>query len=798
MTNLLAFDDALAVLGAHLENDEIPACEMASLYEYVFKLTQGPRNVSRSRESLALLREELMSTSGAYYDSVVLELINETHKSNFTLTTFCAALDLAADDVCLERIEPKSIVGCYLDVILFRDVYLSRQMLDVNGAHALCALAIRAGGELWERFAGILDIEKWRLEHEQSSQPNVIDFSWDACARIRHHARLLARAIAGWPTKPPEKLVEALAQAIEIGATDRPDRNQFAAFSPAMGFGDNSSQEPSIAKDFAAALMRLPKECVEILVSSICQIDEPAILAGIVAETSELIHQPIKKRINALRPASTQAVYSISALNARIDALLNAEMVEAAIPFVESLRSVETLGPVQGRELDLLRTELRVQFLQKDWKGLAARTPNRNDYDMELRRQYEIINFFQAVAEMSNPNGDIAVAEAKFKELETLNRTSTAYPLNLFAARVHRILRTDSLQILRGDSLAEARRFLLGAGKYLVPRVKLDKKQSRILDFNRAVLYLAAGQPSQTLNLLNSLCDEHPMENVEGFRALAIARISSVDEAKTILMAAERQFGRTEFLAGIRANIDEKRPFFTAPHLSIDENPLPGIRHAIAQFHRLGHVDQAQILHSRGNLHQYLMEEVREACASLTGLVPMMQNLAVVSENDISGVLKQLLRSRLVFPQWAVEDQSRGGWSERGGAGNRDLVISKGTAELAVIEALKVGSVEKGPLSSHFRKLLGYSECSNFFHVTYVMNSNCAGVLNFLKDACRNPPHPEIHLVRIDDLPKVDSCPIGFEAYYTIGERKCYVVFLALDMEQMVQKKAAQIQRAKP
>src|SRR3546814_15916576 len=87
----------------------------------------------------------------------------------------------------------------------------------------------------------------------------------------------------------------------------------------------------------------------------------------------------------------------------------------------------------------------------------------------------------------------------------------------------------------------------------------------------------------------------------------------------------------------------------------------------------------------------------------------MMRGLGMIRyEDDISGVLKQILISRLQLTQWSVEDQSRGGFSKSGGVGERDLVISKGQVTLAVIEALIVKSVEKNNLASHFSTLLGY------------------------------------------------------------------------------------------
>jgi hypothetical protein len=281
---------------------------------------------------------------------------------------------------------------------------------------------------------------------------------------------------------------------------------------------------------------------------------------------------------------------------------------------------------------------------------------------------------------------------------------------------------------------------------------------------------------------------------VEGFAALATARMGGKREALTVLTQAERAFGRIEFLTAVRDNIDKHRPYTTIPNLSIDDDPIPGLRHAFDAFTRLGHEEQAQVLHDRGRLDLYLLEQVRGACASLVACAPMMEKLGMLRlEDNISGILKQLIRSRLLIAQWTVEDQSRGGFSHTGGVGERDLVISKGTANLAVIEALTVDSVERGNLTSHFKKLFAYDTCRFFFHITYSRGASCAGIVTHLKTACASPTDG-IQFICSDDLSDVDSMPVGFTAQYKIDFRDIVVAFLVLDMAQPIQKNAARQQ----
>ena len=159
-------------------------------------------------------------------------------------------------------------------------------------------------------------------------------------------------------------------------------------------------------------------------------------------------------------------------------------------------------------------------------------------------------------------------------------------------------------------------------------------------------------------------------------------------------------------------------------------------------------------------------------------------------EDDISAVLKQILRSRLLLQKWVVEDQPRGGYSGSGGVGERDIVVSNGTATLAVIETVVTDFVNKGNLTSHFNKLLGYDTCRFFFHITYARRSNCAAILAHLRAACTTPSSG-INYINSSNLGDFDSMPVGFKAHYEIDSRHIVVVFLALEIGQHIQRATA-------
>ena len=527
------------------------------------------------------------------------------------------------------------------------------------------------------------------------------------------------------------------------------------------------------------------------LVTQICQVDEPLVLAGIIANTPVGHHDQIRAHLQTLTPESAPDVWNLPALQARVDALLNAELPEVAEVFIAAEREASTLGSVPGREILTLRANLRLLLLRQDWPAISAYSLPANLSEATRRAGSDLLLFYRGIAELKKPDGNPAVAEAMFLDLTQRNRGAISYSINLFACRVSRLLSGDSFGLLIGEALTQAKRYLAESQQEIRPLIQHSPADLKALDFNRAMLLLAVGQPRESLQVLMDLADVNHDARIEGLRALAMARLNRKREALVVLAQAESAFGRSDLLSAIRANIDAIRPYATAPNMLVDDDPVPGIRHAFDAFSRLEAAEQAQVLQSRGSLELYLLGEVRGACASIVAVAPMMRELGMVRhEDDISGVLKQVLRSRLLLTQWAVEDQARGGFSKTGGVGERDIVISKGSATLAVLETLIVDYVETGNLNSHFTKLLGYDTCRFFFHITYARRSNCAAILAHLRTACVSPPEGFIHVLH-EELDDDDSMPVGFKAYYDIHSRKVVVVFLALEIGQPIQRAAA-------
>lgn len=94
-------------------------------------------------------------------------------------------------------------------------------------------------------------------------------------------------------------------------------------------------------------------------------------------------------------------------------------------------------------------------------------------------------------------------------------------------------------------------------------------------------------------------------------------------------------------------------------------------------------------------------------------------------------------------------------------------------------------------LKSHFQKLLAYSTCRLFFHLTYAYIENPASILEHLRQVAEKEAPSGFIYLRSEDIAFTDSRPTGFVARYAAEFGETKVIFLVLDMGQHHQKDAA-------
>jgi hypothetical protein len=182
----------------------------------------------------------------------------------------------------------------------------------------------------------------------------------------------------------------------------------------------------------------------------------------------------------------------------------------------------------------------------------------------------------------------------------------------------------------------------------------------------------------------------------------------------------------------------------------------------------------------------------------------MMKSISMdAREDDLNALVGAFLTARVLSPLgWTVLDQSKGGFTARGGPGERDLLLQKNGTLLAIVEALKCNDplthkAMRDDLTNHFLKLLGYGQCSLYFHLTYSYLPNTADILVHLQTTAEHNVPPGFTYIRREEIPRTDGRPAGFIARYKTDLAEVAVVFLILDMEQKAQREAGKAGRPK-
>jgi hypothetical protein len=271
-----------------------------------------------------------------------------------------------------------------------------------------------------------------------------------------------------------------------------------------------------------------------------------------------------------------------------------------------------------------------------------------------------------------------------------------------------------------------------------------------------------------------------------------------VTEGMAVLDQAELAFGGTDILHGAREHIKSGKPVFAIANVSLESDRLPLIKVALFDLLQMDHMRQAEaLMPPPESFDTFVIEHVRSAAGSVTSLVPMMKGVKIDScEDDLSALIRELLASRVQFLRWSVPDQSKGGITAKGNPGERDLLLTRDSTTLAVIEAVVCNrpmtqQSMKDDLTYHFRKLFTYDTCRLFFHLTYAYIENPASILAHLRDTATRDAPNGFSYVRSNDIDFTDSRPTGFTARYATEFGEAKVVFLILNMGLHHQRAAA-------
>lgn len=793
-TKAMAFADAVSVMGYFLEQGSLDPREAAALLKWFHDRTKPAliRQLPGGEAMHAALRDEVSRQSPQILNAIAQTLMATMPATGLGTGAFAAALDVIDSGNLADTVEPTPIVSAYIQSLRAGEYDLSASRVSTNAAATLVAVAMRAAPDLRKDFFSPLDIKK-RLAAAREADENPYTVNEAIARSIRAHIRILSRAIAAWIEPVPTVLVDALVSIVRDGALTHQDRGRLGAFSvPFHAELLPTQPDRPVAADLGVALSALSAPDARQLLNAVLETDEPLILAQLLGFAPHAHRERIAERIKTLTPARSAEIHSLSEMQARIDALLSAGLPDVAEQFIAAERDFATWGKPPGREATRLRTDFRLKLLRRDWPGIAATQLPQALTAEEQVQANETLLFYKALAAMENPDADRQISEQMFLQLHTARPDVPAYAINLFSARTTRLLGRDMFGQLRDANLSRGRQVLREADGLIQHVGSMRPSELEIYNLNKALLLLATDQPDRASEIIASCTDVRLADHATAYRAVALARTGRVAEATASLSHAMKIPGSSDVLQAAYAHIKSGKSYRAAANVTWDDNPVPRIKEALFELTQLDPFRQAEVLHSQ-SFDAYVVGHVRSAAASVMALVPMMKHIKIDScEDDLSALMRELLISRFLIIGWSVPDQSKGGFSAKGNPGERDFVLQKDTTALAVIEAVVHGAAGSKPeLKRHFQKLLGYSTCQLFFHLTYAYVTEVSAVLDQLRSIAEHEAPDGFEWCGNEELPAAGAQPRGFVSRYRHDSVDLKVVFLILDLAQQAQRQAA-------
>lgn len=794
-----AFVDAVSVMSHYVKAGQLAPAEVAAL---LYQMQASVRHDSAEETStgngmLAALRGELANLPRNALVLIFEALMGEDYEIGLGLPTFSAALDIVDVGQLGMDVEAAPLVQAYIRSIRSRDYHFSAARISPDGAATLFAMSQRLDSTEQQDFLAPLDV-KARLA-TISTDDNPYTVKNQLAHALRAHIRVLSRAIIGQRGDIPKALIDALGASVYSGALAHDEKGRVAAFAARYERSPSGvAHEQGLAFDLGRALELLVEGDAERLLKEILQTDEPAFLAQLLGRAPRGMRKSLEERIKELVPEKAGDVLFFTDIHHRIDELLAAGAYAAAAAYIAS--EPEPPTPLAAQfALIHLRQRLRLAVATQDWATLENIAVPPEATQANAGAAQDIIDFHRAVAQFTREDGDISLAEQLFASLHQRHPHVSEYGFNLFATRLARLVARNPFVQLQGADLAQAKQ-LLAEALEMERAYGLRHPTADSYLTNKALLLLAVGRPSQADEILRPMFLERMTDSVAAYSAVALARVGRTDDGIAALGRAEETLGPSEVVRMTRAYLIQGQSASMPLQVVNLDSSVANIKQALWSMHQMDPVQQAELWSAPPTAFvTFVTDQVRRVAASIVGLVPMMKEMKLDScEDDVNAVVRQLLASRLAFLNWEVSDQSKGGYTAKGNPGERDVVIHKDSCELAVIEAVvctRPANTQwtNKDLTNHFQKLLGYSTCKLFFHLTYSRLSDISSIVALLKKIAIDAAPPHFDHQGTEDLQPTDSRPTGFLAQYRTRDGDITVVFLVLNLGQDDPREAAKL-----
>lgn len=790
-----AFADCIQVMGDYLIQEDFDSAEFAEL---LVALQTARYNAEPAAQELwdrriALITALLNKSSFKTQAAVVEHLMQRGHKGAGT-PEFTIMLEVMSTIPFATTVRfSECLHEAYQDAIKPGAEVWDVETLSAKSAHILIQALLSLGPNGIDTLKNPIDVSNNLNTAKDESER--WQMSTNLAESLRTHIRILARAIPVYDDGVPQELIDALDRVIRTGAKSHAEKGKVAAFS---GFIDTHKalwgrRQRSIGLEITYAVGCLDSVGQSKIVNALLQIDEPGVLAEFYQRLPVMFRPDIEKRVDELVPEDAGLVSTLSELQQTIQQLLNAGLTEAADRFMSLEESSKTIGSNPDRALERFRAQLHVRLLKAQFDDiLDAKLPKQLNQD-DSKRAQDTLDFYRGLVFLKCPEKkDAAKATAIFNCLYMKYKT-TAYAINLFAARVNKILPTDTFAKVSGERVEQAHYALAEASQALPPG-SLNAENLAIHNTNVATLQLSLGRTAEARATLRVIDAAYVSPLSIALEAVAMDRDGFPVDGVLHLKHARVQFGQHLVLEGAERHITKGAAYIATARVAETENLVETWQSVFKQFKDSNASLQAKVHTAKCGvppLEDLMTNLVRDALAAMANLAPAFRlGDTNYHEDAYNTLVREILRAQMSrWFGWAVGDQSLGGYTRSQRWGERDFVIAQHNTELAVIEAMKFSTSNRGGIESHLEKAPAYSSCDLFFLVVYSHEEQPKKILKAIEEIAPDPSSCSLKYMSNTYLDEVGNQPNGMVARYEDASgRRITVVFLVVDLLQHGQK----------
>lgn len=784
-TKSFVVQDALSLLAYHLDKGTLDLEECASLVTWCYDDSSGGRAIVGSRRNVGRQLLAMVASAKEDIQSAVMQHLVEqaAHEDNVPRACFAGVLEGLHWLSNASGANTLPIVSLYSKFA--RDLNLDRtdaSTLSAELAARLVATAFAHGARDRDALLVPIDYAKLSREVADAEKPALRS---SLVRTLRVHVRLLARAVAGWPTNAvPAELCDAMQVLVSRSVIEHAEKGRVGAltdrYSPSRFF---AREEGSPAQDLAAAWRRLDSSRKEAMLQAIAQSDDPGLLAELYQKLPAAAKSGIQARLRQLKPGEASTPWTWPEVQHRIESLLVAGEFALAREHLVEVEPKLDRAPSEFR-LGLFGLGLQLLMKEKNWAALdVATVPSALD-EFTTRQAKNQLDFYRATSQLLRQNGNLAGARVVLQSLAARSDAASAYKENFFAVAIQELLGktlhplTDADEVTAKGLLAEITAAI----------TEEEKPPSNQLLANRALLMLALKEPENALTSVATRRQEVQSIDIEVIAVLAKAEMGLRGEAMAILEAAITEYGTVDRLIALKNDLQAGDRMPSVASTTVVDNSISSIRDALQQLSELPPSHVGDLLGPPGRgLRGYLIRQVSRAVAALQHMAAILRDRKDPEdearfEDDLNIVVRELLGASLAVAKWDVADQSLGGATANGNPGERDAVIRVAGQEISIYEALVCSGLDRTNLKAHFDKLLSYGVCDIYFHVTYSYAKKIKPLLEYIEQMLQHEVPPGLEYLNYDFLGPPDFETSGYVATYRIDHREIVIVFLIVDL----------------